>query len=145
MAIGHPDYFGQSSFFKFGFFREHPQQVTTIEPGVPVKVFDIDAKGKIYSLYISIAGLGSPDALEILITVDDDLLLTNTLEDIWDKGFIAPGGYPLYIKNYKIDEELYTVSGFEGITFDSHFEIVFDSGDGTDFYCTGAVMYAEVV
>lgn len=144
MSRGYPDYFGESTFFKFGAYTEHTQQNNTINNAVRADVFNIAAKARVYGLYIYVSGIGAMDGLDIITTIDGDELETIVADTLLARQYGQLGGYHIKLSLYDPDAGVITIVGAHEITFDLSFQLELDNDTGGQIFVTGSMHYAHV-
>jgi len=146
MARGHPDYFGVSTFIKYGDFTEHLRINNTIDDGVRDDVFNLEAKARVYGLYVHVTGFPAKfDGLDIITTIDGDELESVVVDTLFERQYGQAGGYHLKYSFYDPDAGVITLVGATDITFELGYQLEFDNDTGGTIFITGSIHYANIL
>lgn len=141
----YPDYFGVSIFPSYGSFKEHRRLITSLADATRATVFNLEAKCRIYGLWLEITAVDAADGVDIITTIDDDELSAIVLDDLFSRSRGQLGGYHLKLSRYNILEKAFTLVGATEITFTDSYKLEIDNDTGDTIYFDGAIHYAEVI
>lgn len=141
----YPDYFGVSIFPTYGSFKEHRRLITVLAINTRAAVFNLEAKCRIYGLWLEITSVSAPDGVDIISTIDGDELSAIVLDDLFTRRRGYLGGFHLKLARYNVLEEDYTIVGATDITFTNSFKLEIDNGTDGNIFFDGAIHYAKVI
>lgn len=144
MARGYPDYFGVSTFPRYGAYTTEFGTHTFMIGEANYNIFDTIVKGRIYGGYLTFVSGGDISNVGINITYDGHYLSTLSLKILYDQGFYRDGMASVYITEYNPGGKKFAIGFSGGITFDTSFKVTIYNTPLIAFDVNGYIVYSIV-
>lgn len=147
MGKGYPDFFGYSIFPQFGAFQLTESGAVVVAADSYGTIFDISAKGVVYSGYVATQTLGLADTSSIFarLTVDGQEMYSRVLDDQLAYGFTAEIDIPFVLVDYNRATNLYVFVIQQDITFSQSFKLEMYTDITAQIFCHGYLSWAKVI
>lgn len=147
MARGHPDDFGFSMFPSYGQLVEIDTTNPSIAVDVEEYIYQISAKGKIYSASIELYCTNNFNNSAIRVAIDGYYAAYHWIDLLLVNGMFIGDGYPVYITCFEYNGSQYHVRlGLrDGLTFGYELNVSIINNEVNIITVVGQLIYARVV
>ncbi len=147
MSKGYPDFFGYSIFPNYGNFQLTDSGAVIIPADSWGTIFNISAKGKIYSGYVGIQDLGLADTATIIarLTVDGDVMFSRSLDDLLNHGFVGDLDIPFSLTYYSKVNNFFVVTFPLDITFANSYKLEYFTDASAQIFVHGYLNWSRVL
>ena len=145
MAKGYPDFFGFSIFPQFGDYKIEINDPFLVGMDAWGTIFELTAKGKLYSGFLHITTAHSLTAIQIRFTIDGEVWTSETLPGMLTRGLSDTYAYPAVLALYNVEIGEYAWVFQQDITFASQFKVELHSSVAGAVPGWGHLHWAEVI
>jgi len=144
---GYPDFFGFSIFPQFGAYQYTDSGAIIVAANTWGTIFDISAKGRIYTGYIAIQDLGLADTSTIFVemTVDGQLMYSFTLDVMQQIGHNQPFDLPFVLAAYDKKTNYYNVVLQSDFSFSQSVLVRVFTDATAQIFVHGYLIWAKVI
>jgi len=144
---GYPDFFGFSIFPQFGAYQYTDSGAIIVAANTWGTIFDISAKGRIYTGYIAIQDLGLADTSTIFVemTVDGQLMYSFTLDVMQQIGHNQPFDLPFVLTAYDKKTNYYNVVLQSDFSFSQSVLVRVFTDATAQIFVHGYLIWAKVI
>jgi hypothetical protein len=147
MPRGYPDFFGQQQFPSYGQLIEIDEEDTSIAVDSEELIYNISAKGRIYSARILLDCLNTYNDSFIRVAIDGYYAAYVGINQLLFEGNYAGDSYPLYITCYRYNGTKYyaTLGLRDGLTFGYSFQVSIINNELNVIGVSAQLIYARVI